>query len=224
VGTDVKCFGAALKLLEGARNVLLSPDFESGNFETERACHRLDLAQFPVGCGIVHIGHDRQPAETRNNLAQKCEALASKLGMLGGQSGNVAARLRQRGDETGTDRVRCRREDDRDGRCLLLCRENHWDCICDNNIDFESDELGREHGGAIAASRLPAILADEVATFDPAEYAQPLQKSSDPMAMGRKRSPRTRWSVASPAAAPTSPPATRPPRRREAWLRIFVVR
>src|SRR5262249_41966324 len=69
----------------------------------------------------------------------------------------------------------------------VLCRENHWDRICDNNIDFESDELGRKHGGAIAASLSPAILDHEVATFDPAEYAQPLQKSVDPMAMGRKR-------------------------------------
>src|SRR5262249_35237627 len=118
---------------------------------------------------------------------------------------------------------RCRREDDRDGRCLLLCRENHWDCICDNNIDFESDELGREHGGAIAASLRPAILDDEVATFDPAEYAQPLQKSSDPMAMGRKRTraqePDGRW-----LRRLLRPRRRRPRGRREAWLRIFVVR
>src|SRR5262249_30650134 len=76
------------------------------------------------------------------------------------------------------------------------------DCICDNDIDFESDELGREHGGAIAASLRPAILDDEVATFDPAEYAQPLQKSSDPMAMGRKR--------------------TRAPEPDGRWLRLLV--
>src|SRR5262249_42292219 len=53
------------------------------------------------------------------------------------------------------------------------------------------------HGGAIAASLRPAILDDEVATFDPAEYVQPLQKGGDPIAMGRKRSraqePDGRW-------------------------------
>src|SRR5262249_49691130 len=79
----------------------------------------------------------------------------------------------------------------------VLCRENHWDRICDNNIDLESDELGREHGGAIAASLRPAILDDEVATFDPAEDVQPLPKGGDPIAMGRKRSraqePDGRW-------------------------------
>src|SRR5262249_46144716 len=87
-------------------------------------------------------------------------------------------------DETGANRVRCRREDYRDDRCCPLCRENYWGCICDNDIDFKSDELGSELGGPIAASLRPAILDDEVATLGPAEFAQPLQKSSDPTALG----------------------------------------
>src|SRR5262249_23179278 len=73
----------------------------------------------------------------------------------------------------------------------VLCRENHWDRICDNNIDLESDELGREHGGAIAASLRPAILDDEVATFDPAEYVQPLQKGG--CKRSRAQEPDGRW-------------------------------
>src|SRR5215472_15201926 len=44
--------------------------------------------------------------------------------------------------------------------------------------------LGSELGGPIAASLRPAILDDEVATLGPAEFAQPLQKSSDPTALG----------------------------------------
>src|SRR5262249_7258644 len=47
-----------------------------------------------------------------------------------------------------------------------------------------SDEVGRELGGPITASLRPAILDDEVATLGPAEFAQPLQKSSDPTALG----------------------------------------
>src|SRR5262249_19623611 len=100
------------------------------------------------------------------------------------RSGDVPARVSQTRDETGTNRVRCRREDYRDDRCCPLCRENYWGCICDNDIDFKSDELGSELGGPIAASLRPAILDDEVATLRPAEFAQPLQKSSDPTALG----------------------------------------
>src|SRR5262249_7582541 len=57
-------------------------------------------------------------------------------------------------------------------------------CICDNDIDFKSDELASELDGPIAAPLRPAILDDEVATLGPAEFAQPLQKSSDPTALG----------------------------------------
>src|SRR5262249_8753653 len=130
------------------------------------------------------IGHDRQPAEIRNNLAQKFESLTSKISVLDRESGDVPARVSQTRDETGANRVRCRREDYRDDRCCPLCRENYWGCICDNDIDFKSDELGSELGGPIAASLRPAILDDEVATLGPAEVAQPLQKSSDPTALG----------------------------------------
>src|SRR5262249_36303784 len=130
------------------------------------------------------IGHDRQPAEIRNNLAQKFESLTSKISVLDRESGDVPARVSQTRDETGANRVRCRREDYRDDRCCPLCRENYWGCICDNDIDFKSDELGSELGGPIAASLRPAILDDEVATLGPAEFAQPLQKSSDPTALG----------------------------------------
>jgi hypothetical protein len=41
------------------------------------------------------MGHDRQPAETGNNLAQQFEALASKIGRLERQASDVAARSRQ---------------------------------------------------------------------------------------------------------------------------------
>src|SRR5262249_52323625 len=62
-----------------------------------------------------------------------------------------------------------------------------WICIRDNDIDLEPDELGREFGGAVAASLRPAIVDRKVATLDPAEFAQPLHKSGDPMAVGRRR-------------------------------------
>src|SRR5262249_40767402 len=52
--------------------------------------------------GIIDIGHDRQPAETGDNLAQKFESLGSQIGRLVRQAGDVAARARQTGDEAET--------------------------------------------------------------------------------------------------------------------------
>ena len=124
VGTDVKCLRAALERLEGGRDILRSPDFERGDLEAERAGRRLNLAHLQHGGGIADIGHDRQPAQTGDNLAQEFEPLAGRIGCLVRQAGDVAARSRQTRDQAAADRVRCHREDDRDDRCRLLCRED----------------------------------------------------------------------------------------------------
>jgi hypothetical protein len=54
----------------------------------------------------------------------------------------------------------------------------------DDDIDLEPDEISRELGVAFAASLRPVILNRDGTTLDPAEAAQPLQKSSNPLAHG----------------------------------------
>jgi hypothetical protein len=97
-------------------------DFQCGDLEAERLCCGLSLAHVQHGTGIADIAHDRQPAETGNNLTQEFEAFASKIGLLIRQAGDVAARPRQTRDQVGAKRVRRHRKDDRDDRCRLLCR------------------------------------------------------------------------------------------------------
>src|SRR5262249_6395251 len=126
VDTDVKCFRTAFDLLKSTRDVLGSPNFERGNFETERTFRRLNLPQFQHGGGIADIGHDRQPAEIRNNLAQKFESLTSKISVLDRESGDVPARVSQTRDETGANRVRCPPEDSPDHRCCPPCPQTYW--------------------------------------------------------------------------------------------------
>src|SRR5262245_15230992 len=57
----------------------------------------------------------------------------------------------------------------------------------DNDIDLESHELGEDFGRALAASFAPAIEDAHVATFDPAELAQPLDESIGPLPLSRSR-------------------------------------
>ena len=57
----------------------------------------------------------------------------------------------------------------------------------DNDIDLQPDELGRDLGEALVASLRPAILDRDGAALDPAEFAQPLHESGDPLALGRRR-------------------------------------
>src|SRR5437899_11706153 len=91
----------------------------------------------------------------------------------------------------------------------------------DNDIDLESDKLGRDFGVALDASLCPAILDRNGAALDPAEFAQPLHKSRGPMAPCRRRA-RAEKSDGRQLAGLLRPPGERPkkktgtPRRRAA--------
>src|SRR5215831_6074407 len=76
----------------------------------------------------------------------------------------------------------------RDHRCGLLSRRNGGSSIGDDNVDVEPNELSCQFGIALAASLRIPIFNREIATFDPAELAQPLHKSSDPLTFSRRRS------------------------------------
>src|SRR5712671_184892 len=75
IGNDTQRLCSALEPFEGGRNIIRSPDFRSDNFEAESAGRCLNLAYFQDRGGIAEVGHDRQSAQTRDNLAQEFESL-----------------------------------------------------------------------------------------------------------------------------------------------------
>ena len=75
-------------------DILRLPDFEREDFETERAGRRLNLARLQYGIGKADIDHDRQTAETGDDLAQKFEPLARQVSRQHRPAGDVAARSR----------------------------------------------------------------------------------------------------------------------------------
>ena len=115
VGTNIKCLCTALERLKGGHDIFCSPNFECIEFETERAGHRLRLAQLHYGDRISDISQDCHSAQTWNNLTQQFEPLASKIGRLDRQAGDVAARSSQTGDKAaghGVPRPRKHNRDD----------------------------------------------------------------------------------------------------------------
>src|SRR5262249_42749018 len=58
---------------------------------------------------------------------------------------------------------------------------------CDDDVNLEPHELGPDLSEALAAAFRPAILDRDRAAFDPAQFAQSLDKRGDPKAPGRKR-------------------------------------
>jgi hypothetical protein len=108
---------------------------------------------------------------TWNNFAHEFDPLASSVGELVRQAGDVATWSRQTVDDADANRVRHRREHDRNDRRPLLCRENICGCVRNDDIDLEPDEFGDDLGGTLEACLRPAILDRDIATFDPAKFA-----------------------------------------------------
>ena len=123
------------------------------------------------GDGIADISHDRQPAETGDNLAQEFQPLAAASRSPGRQAGDVAARPRQARDQPLRPGRR-HREDDRDDRCRLLCRET----AAVPAVTMTST-LSRTNSAAISASaRLrPSAQRYSIATVRPS--TQPSSRS-----------------------------------------------
>src|SRR5262249_1202198 len=126
IQTDIKGIRAALERVERGRDILGSPDFWRGDFKAERAGRCLNPTRFQHGEAISDIAHNRQTAETKDNLAQKLEAVGSKIGGLTRQPRDVAAWSRQTGNEAGINRVARRREHYRNDCCRFLRRKNWW--------------------------------------------------------------------------------------------------
>src|SRR5262249_21010926 len=91
-------------------------------------------------------------------------------------------------DKASADRVSSGK-DNWDNRCRLLCCENTYGSPGNNDIDLLPDKLGNDLGCALAASLCPSNLDRDGSTLDPAEFAQPLHESGDPVVLNRTR----RW-------------------------------
>jgi hypothetical protein len=124
------------------RNIFSLPDFDGNGFDAERAGCSLYPAHLHHAVGITDIGQDRQSAETGDYLAQKFDALASNIGLLDRQAGDVATRSRQIGNEPDTDCVSYGCEHDWNDQRRLLCRDYRPGRVRDDDIDLEPDELG----------------------------------------------------------------------------------
>ena len=79
---DIKCFRTTLERLDCGCDVLRTPDFECDDLKAEHVGRCLGLAHLRRGVGIPDIGHDSQPAQTGDNLAQEFDSLASNIGLL----------------------------------------------------------------------------------------------------------------------------------------------
>ena len=79
VPNNIKRLGAVLERFDGGCDILYAPDHQWNDLNAERARRRLNLGHLRHATGIACIGHDGQPTESWERLAQKCEAFATKI-------------------------------------------------------------------------------------------------------------------------------------------------
>jgi hypothetical protein len=79
---DIECVGAAFESLEGGRDVLGPPNLQGDHIEAQVPGGRLDLLHVQNATGVADIAQDRQPAEARDDFAQKLEPLSGSVGHL----------------------------------------------------------------------------------------------------------------------------------------------
>src|SRR5262249_56236756 len=102
-------------------------------------------------------------------LMHRFELLRHDRAGKAGDARNVAARSRQACDEATAERI------------VGYCKDNRdvWRSLLDNcdsratghdHIDFLTNELDCDFGGAVRLSLIPTILNGDGATLDPAEF------------------------------------------------------
>src|SRR5262249_31037391 len=157
------------------------------DFQTKCASCCPDFIPLQHVLGIAHIDQHGHSAKTGYHFAQKFQALASEIGLLCREAGDVAARFCKACDETVSHRVPGQCKDNRDNRCRLLDRNGGWCSPRDNDIYLEPGELGGYLCEPTGASVGPAIVDRNGAILNPTEFAQSLYETATPMPPSRRR-------------------------------------
>ena len=113
-------------------------------------------------------------------------SLPRSLRRCEGRAGYIASAEREPGSITRW--VRHRREHDWDDRGRLFRCEDRRSRR-DNDIDLDPNKLGGDLRETLRASLRPTNLDRDGAPLDPAEFAQPLLKSGNPLARSGTRLP-----------------------------------
>jgi hypothetical protein len=158
--------------VECAAQVALAPHIKKLSLETEGARRRLCLFPFGWGSRIAHVVKQRNSQETRNQLFEEFNPFRRQPGAEGSHPRNIATRVR---------------EARHDGMRVAHRRHNHWNCSGrvfsrpggwrspgHDQVDLETNQLGREVREPRGATIRRPIFDDQVSSFNVAEIPQPL--------------------------------------------------
>src|SRR5262249_3044240 len=112
--------------------------------------------------------------ECWNQLLHQLQSLSTHVRTGARQSGKIATWPRQTVDQFGTDRIAHRSIDDRNARRRLFRDVPRGDSPGQNEIDIETDQLGRKRWKQSIIAPRGAILVSDILALAVAELAQRL--------------------------------------------------
>jgi hypothetical protein len=181
IGTDIQCLHILLEGVEGRHHICGATNAKHVNFEAEGAGGGLRLHDLQLAALVGDIGDDCEPPQIGKQLAQDFEPLASDIGCLGREAGNVSPRLRQACDKPDTERVYRNWKYNGDGR-RFLSRGFDPASYSDNHIDLQADEFGGDCGEKLGSSVRPTVLDRQVTALGPAQFPKALHEGRSPRA------------------------------------------
>jgi hypothetical protein len=129
-----------------------------------------------VGQRVLHIVQKRYSSDAHNRLSQQLESFRDQFAGKGAQAGNISARAREPCDDVGPDRFAARGHDHGNRSGGILGRRHRLRAAGHDQIDVETNQLGRKLGETLGAAVGRTVVEDEVLTFDVAELSQALSE------------------------------------------------
>ena len=151
------------------RSIVANPDrfdCDSGGFAAT-----LDLFEERFGEGVGPVGQGSDPARRRQHVTDQLDALAGQFGGYARDAGDISARPGKARNQPRTDGISCLGHDDRDVTRHLLCRHSGGREPSDDDIDFETDQLGGQLGQPFEMSFRRPKLKSNVLPLDIAQIA-----------------------------------------------------
>ena len=92
---DIEPIRTPLEAFHSRHDLLRTANFDRDGFEPKRAGRRFDLVHLQDGEWTCYVGHDCNPAQGGNDLAQYFKPFAGGIDQLIGKTSNVSAGARQ---------------------------------------------------------------------------------------------------------------------------------
>ena len=137
--------------------------------------------QSTVRGSALWIPEHSHAGELGNNFLEQLQPFSSQLRGYLGQPRDVAAGPRQALNKPNCNRVTRRRHNDRDCPGSIFGSQSIGTTGSDDDVNLETDEIGREVGKAIASTLRISILNADVLSLNPSEVAETLPECLVPV-------------------------------------------